>query len=72
MRFLDFVRQQGYRPYHGAVSAAVYAYFRCEHPGRAQWFHKPGSYQCAGCRMQCETDSAEGFQILLMVDRTNA
>lgn len=72
MRFLDFVRQQGYRPYHGTVSAAVYAYFRCANPGRAQWFHKPGSYQCAGCKEQCETDNPEGFQTFLLMDTSDA
>lgn len=72
MRFLDFVRQQGYRQYHGTVSASVYAYFRCEHPAKARWYHRPGSFQCAGCAQQCETDSPDGFQIFLLVDQRNA
>jgi len=65
MRFLTFVQQQGYRRYTGTVAASVYDYFRCANPGRAQWFFKPGSYQCAGCKAQCETDSPEGFQTFL-------
>ena len=72
MRFLDFVRQQGYRPYTGAVSASVYRYFRCANPARAQWFFKHGSFQCAGCKEQCETDSSDGFQIFLTVDQRHA
>lgn len=71
MRFIDFVRQQGYRRYTGTVSAAVYAYFRCPCPERAAWFHKPGSYQCAGCKAQCETDSPEGFQTFLSSQDAN-
>ena len=69
MRFLDFIKQQGYRPYHGSVDRSVYEYFQCESAHKARWFHKPGSYQCAGCAQQCETDSPEGFQTFLMVDR---
>lgn len=69
MRFLDFIRQQGYRRYTGSVSASVYDYFRCATPGRAKWFFKPGSYQCAGCKAQCETDSAEGFQTFISLER---
>lgn len=72
MRFLDYVRQQGYRRYTGTVSAEVYAYFRCENPGRAQWWFKPGSFQCAGCKAQCETDSPDGFQTFLTMDTRDA
>lgn len=72
MRFLDFIRQQGYRPYKGAVSASVYSYFQCPCPGKAQWHFKPGSYQCAGCSMQCETDSPDGFQTFLTVEHRHA
>ncbi len=72
MRFLDYVRQQGYRRYTGTVSAAVYVYFRCENPGRAQWYFKPGSFQCAGCKAQCETDSPDGFQTFLTMDNRDA
>lgn len=68
MRFQDYVRQQGYKRYMGTVSAAVYAYLRCETPARAQWWFKPGSYQCSGCKAQCETDSPEGFQTFLTLD----
>jgi len=71
MRFLDYLRQQGYKRYTGTVSVAIYEYFRCENAGRAQWFFKPGSFQCAGCRAQCETDSPEGFQTFLTLDHRN-
>jgi len=69
MRFRDYVLQQGYKRYTGTVSVAVYLYFRCENPGRAQWYFKPGSFQCAGCKAQCETDSPEGFQPFITLDQ---
>ena len=72
MRFLEFVRQQGYHRHTGTESASVYAYFRCENPARAQWYFKPGSFQCAGCKAQCETDSPEGFQTFLTPEKRNA
>jgi len=72
MRFLDFIHQQGYRRYNGAVDASVYAYFRCEDPSRAQWYFKPGSFQCVGCKAQCETDSPEGFQSFLLMEVRHA
>jgi len=71
MRFLDYIHQQGYLRYHGTVAASVYAYFRCADPARSQWYFKPGSYQCAGCKAQCETDSPEGFQTFLTMDQRN-
>ena len=71
MRFLEFIRQQGYRPYHGTVTAAVYADLHCETPAKARWFHRPGSFQCAGCAQQCETDSSDGFQHFLLTDQSD-
>ena len=65
MKFIEYIRQQGYRRYRGAVAVSVYDYFDCPHPGKAVWYHKPGSFQCTGCREQCETDSPEGFQTMM-------
>lgn len=68
MRFLDHLKQQGYRPYTGSVDRSVYEYFQCETAHKARWYHKPGSWQCAGCRQHCETNIADGFQSFLMGD----
>lgn len=65
MRFKDYLKQAGYRLFHGTVDASVYIFFACPNPRRAVWFHKPGSFQCAGCKNQCETDSPAGFQVFL-------
>ena len=65
MKFLEYLKREGYKPYGGAVDASVYAYLRCENPGQAVWHFKPGSWQCTGCREFCETDSDEGFQLFL-------
>ncbi len=67
MRFAQYVKEQGYRPFHGTVDASVYEAFRCAHPKKAVWHFKQGSYQCTGCREQCETDNAAGFQPFLGV-----
>jgi hypothetical protein len=66
MRFADYVRDQGYRRYRGAVDASVYRAFRCLNPDKAVWHVKDGSYQCTGCREQCETDNPAGFQATLL------
>ncbi len=49
------------------MDARVYAFFSCGAPRKAVWYHKRGSYQCAGCKRRCETASALGFQIFLDV-----
>ncbi len=65
MRFIEYLAREGYRPYEGAVDTSVYASFRCPHPHKASWLFRPGSYQCAGCKEQCETDNPGGFQLFL-------
>lgn len=65
MKFTEYLAREGYRPYEGAVDASVYAGFRCPNPDKAAWMYKPGSFQCAGCKEQCETDSPGGFQLFL-------
>lgn len=65
MRFVDYLHQEGYRLFTGTVDATVYREFECPRPKRAVWYYKEGSYQCAGCKNQCETDSPTGFQIFL-------
>lgn len=67
MRFREYIKKEGYVRYRGAVSETVYQYFRCEDSSRAVWYHKEDSYQCVGCREQCETDSSEGFQLFLEI-----
>lgn len=67
MHFTDYLRKTGYKPFHGAVDAAVYADFGCQTPYKAVWYHKRGSFQCAGCKQQCETDSPRGFQLFLEI-----
>jgi hypothetical protein len=68
MKFVTFLKQSGYRLFRGAVDARVYEFFQCPKPQRALWYHKEGSYQCAGCKIQCETDSPVGFQTFLDLD----
>lgn len=68
MKFMDYIRKEGYRRFHGAVDASVYEYFQCKDSTKAVWYYKKGSYQCCGCREQCETDSQEGFQLFLGMD----
>ncbi|EPR43605.1 DNA-binding protein [Desulfovibrio sp. X2] len=65
MRFKEYLLKAGYRLFLGTVDSSVYEFFSCPQPRRAVWFHKPGSFQCAGCKNQCETDSTRGFQIFL-------
>ena len=65
MKFLVYLKKEGYMPYCGAVDAAVYEYLDCPDPGQAKWLHKPGSFQCTGCGEYCETDSPCGFQLFL-------
>lgn len=65
MRFVEYVRGQGYRRFYGSVDQSVYRAFGCAQPGKAVWHVKDGSFQCTGCREQCETDSPEGFQTSL-------
>jgi hypothetical protein len=65
MRFVDYLKGTGYRLFRGTIDASVYAFFRCQTPRKAIWYHREGSYQCAGCREQCETDSPIGFQMFL-------
>ena len=65
MKFREYLKNEGYRLFLGTVDAQVYDYFDCPRPKKAVWFHKEGSYQCAGCRQQCETDQPVGFQIFL-------
>lgn len=65
MRFLQYIKEEGYVPFEGEVHSSVYEYFRCENPAKAVWYYKEGSYQCTGCREQCETDSPVGFQAFL-------
>lgn len=67
MRFNEYIKKQGYEKYRGAVDKCVYEYFQCGCPEKAQWYYKEGSYQCIGCREQCETDSPEGFQLFLVL-----
>lgn len=68
MRFTQYLRQSGYKLFSGTVDASVYAFFQCKNPRKAVWYHKSGSFQCAGCKEQCETDSPVGFQIFLDFD----
>lgn len=68
MRFTKYIKEEGYVRYRGAVDTSVYEYFQCDCPHKAVWFFKEGSYQCAGCKEQCETDSAEGFQPFLLLE----
>ena len=65
MRFVEYLKTSGYRLFRGTVDASVYTTFDCPWPRKAVWFFRDGSYQCAGCRRQCETDSPVGFQIFL-------
>lgn len=65
MRFTEYLKNAGYVLFLGTVDASVYASFRCVTPRKALWFHKEGSFQCAGCKEQCETDSPRGFQTFL-------
>lgn len=65
MKFTDYLAREGYRPFHGAVATSVYESFHCPHPDKGRWLFRPGSFQCAGCREQCETDSPSGFQLFL-------
>jgi hypothetical protein len=64
-KFILYLRQSGYGLFRGTVDAHVYDFFGCKNPHKAIWYHKPGSFQCAGCRDQCETDSPVGFQLFL-------
>ena len=65
MRFKDYLVKNGYVLFRGSVDAQVYMFFECASPRKAIWYHKPGSFQCAGCKEQCETDSPLGFQRFL-------
>jgi hypothetical protein len=65
LRFVDYLKQTGYRLFNGTVDAEVYRFFTCRTPHKALWYHKNGSFQCAGCKQQCETDSPVGFQMFL-------
>jgi len=65
MRFTEYLKNTGYVLFLGTVDATVYEFFHCKTPRKAVWFHKEGSFQCAGCKEQCETDSSTGFQIFL-------
>ena len=67
MRFEVFLLEEGYQRFHGAVDEEVYVFFRCPHHHKAKWFVKrePLSFQCAGCKEQCETDGQDGFQLTL-------
>ena len=68
MRFTEYLRQEGYVRYRGTVDKSIYEYFHCDCADRAVWYHKDGSYQCAGCKEQCETDGPEGFQLFLITE----
>lgn len=68
MKFTEYIIKEGYVRYRGAVDDSVYEYFQCETPDKAKWFFKEGSYQCAGCKEQCETDSSDGFQMFLLTE----
>ena len=67
MPFLEYLEKEGYTRFTGAVDESVYVFFDCPNPHKAVWYHHPGysSYQCAGCREQCETDDPKGFQLTL-------
>lgn len=65
MKFIEYIKKEGYRRFRGAVGDSVYEFFQCECSDRAVWYFKEGSYQCVGCKEQCETDSSEGFQLFL-------
>lgn len=70
MRFLDYLAAEGYRRFLGSVDERVYVYFECQHPKKARWYVREEgggrrSYQCAGCKLQCETDDPDGFQLEL-------
>lgn len=67
MKFVEYVKKEGYVRYHGAVAETVYEYFGCPDSEKAVWYFKEGSYQCCGCKEQCETDSSEGFQLFLTI-----
>lgn len=66
--FVRYLKDHGYQLFRGTVDASVYTFFACRQPRKAIWYHKVGSFQCAGCREQCETDSAAGFQLFLDLD----
>lgn len=68
MKFTEYIKQEGYTRYRGAVDDSVYEYFQCPNPEKATWYFKQGSYQCTGCKEQCETDSSEGFQMFLFTE----
>lgn len=68
MRFLEYVKNEGYIPYSGAVDGKVYDFFNCPCPEKACWYYKDGSFQCVGCKEQCETDDGCGFQLFLGID----
>ncbi len=68
MKFTEYVKKEGYTRYRGAVDKSVYEYFQCPNPEKAAWYFKKGSYQCIGCKEQCETDSSEGFQMFLFME----
>ena len=65
MRFIEYLAKEGYQPFEGAVDTSVYTAFRCPHPHKGAWLYRPGSFQCAGCKEQCETDNPGGFQLFL-------
>ncbi|WP_147822117.1 DNA-binding protein [Salidesulfovibrio onnuriiensis] len=68
MKFTEYLKKEGYVRYRGTVDKSVYEYFGCKCAHRAVWYHKKDSYQCAGCKEQCETPGPEGFQPFLMME----
>lgn len=66
--FAEYLKQAGYVRFRGAVDARVYAFFACPHAHKARWYVHKGlhSFQCAGCKEQCETDDSQGFQLSLL------
>ena len=70
MRFLEYLKRSGYRPFQGTTTAGVYRFFACPHPAKARWYvnRKSGSFQCVGCALYCETDEQRYFQRFLPLD----
>ncbi len=70
MRFLEYIKQSGYRPFQGAVTEGVYRFFECPHPAKAKWYVNKDSmsFQCVGCALFCETDDWRYFQLFLPLE----
>ena len=70
MRFLEYIKQAGYRPFQGTVTAKVYRFFECPHPVKAKWYVNKDrtSFQCVGCALACETDDWRCFQLFLPLE----